>query len=265
VASIDRQPTKDELVRTYVVTGSASGIGRATAELLRASGHRVVGVDLHDADVVADLATPAGRTTLVDAVAQRTEGRIDAVIAAAGVGGVGSATVAVNYFGAVATLEGLRPLFARSSAPRAVVVASIGVTAEVDPDVVEACLSGNERAASDAAERTPHLAYTSTKRAIARWVRRQAPSPAWAGAGITLNAVGPGLVTTPMTADLLADPRKRMHLLERMPQPLGWPARPEQIAPALAWFASVENSMTTGQCLFVDGGLDAIRRGDDIW
>ncbi len=54
--------------RTYVVTGSASGIGAATAARLQASGHRVVGVDLRDADVIADLATKKGRRTLVDQV-----------------------------------------------------------------------------------------------------------------------------------------------------------------------------------------------------
>lgn len=42
-------------MRTYVVTGAASGIGAATAELIRERGHKVIGVDLRDADVTADL------------------------------------------------------------------------------------------------------------------------------------------------------------------------------------------------------------------
>jgi NAD(P)-dependent dehydrogenase (short-subunit alcohol dehydrogenase family) len=152
--------------------------------------------------------------------------------------------IAVNYFGAVATLDGLRPLLARADRPRAVVVASIGVTAAVDQDVVAACLAGDEQAAIDAARERPELAYTSTKRAIARWMRAHAPLAEWAGAGIPLNAVGPGLVETPMTAGLLA---------------------PSDIAPALDWLSSADNTMITGQCLFVDGGLEAVRRGDDIW
>ena len=105
-----------------------------------------------------------------------------------------------------------------------------------------------------AARRTPELAYTSTKRAIARWVRTQAPLAAWAGAGIPLNAVGPGLVDTPMTAGLLADSVMRSRLAEQMPMPLGWPAVPTDIAPALDWLSSADNTMITAQTLVVDGG-----------
>ena len=56
------------MARTYVVTGSASGIGRATCELLASEGHRVIDIDLHDASIEADLATPAGREAMVAAV-----------------------------------------------------------------------------------------------------------------------------------------------------------------------------------------------------
>jgi len=54
--------------RTYVVTGSASGIGKATKELLEERGEKVIGVDIHDADVVVDLCTASGRTELVEKV-----------------------------------------------------------------------------------------------------------------------------------------------------------------------------------------------------
>lgn len=46
-------------MRTYLVTGSASGMGRAVTEKLVAAGNSVIGVDLRDADVIADLSTPA--------------------------------------------------------------------------------------------------------------------------------------------------------------------------------------------------------------
>ena len=251
--------------RICVVTGSASGIGRATREHLERSGTRVIGIDRRDAELVLDLADPKDRAALAEGVAGLTGGRLDAVVAAAGLGGTGPDIIRVNFFGAVATMAGLRPLLARSAAPRVVAIASIGVTAEIDPATVDACLAHDEEAAVRAATEHSELAYTSSKRALARWVRRRAPTPDWAGAGITLNAVGPGLVATPMTQALLEDPVIRGELLARMPQPLGWPATPEQIAPVIAFLASAESSMTTGQCLFVDGGLDALRRGDDIW
>ncbi len=110
--------------RTCVVTGAASGIGAATAERLGRDGVRVIACDLHDADVIADLATPEGRAALVDRVAAASGGRIDAIVANAG-GGPAETSLQLNFFGAVATLEGLRPLMAASPSPRAVAVSSI--------------------------------------------------------------------------------------------------------------------------------------------
>ncbi len=239
------------------------------AQRLEGQGARVIGVDRSGGDVVADLAERAGRDRMLDEVERLSDGSVNAVIACSG-NGCGAAVtgadfVRINYFGAVATLVGLRPLLARADRPRAVVVASIGVTAAVDDSIVEACLAGDESAAIEATRGRAELADTSTKRAFARWVRGSAPDQDWAGAGITLNAVGPGMVATAMTEHLLADPEMRAMLVARMPMPLGWPAQPEQIAPALDWLSSADNSMITGQCLFVDGGIDALRRGDDIW
>jgi len=70
-----------KMSRTYVVTGSASGIGRATVELLIERGNRVIGVDIHDADVVVDLSTHEGRMDLVSKVTELSGGKIDAIIA----------------------------------------------------------------------------------------------------------------------------------------------------------------------------------------
>ena len=73
----------------------------------------------------------------------------------------------VNYFGAVATLLGLHPMLMRAAAPRAVVVASIGITAAVDDDIVAACLADDEARAVAASEGRESLTYTSSKRALA--------------------------------------------------------------------------------------------------
>jgi len=251
--------------RTYVVTGSASGIGRATCERLERDGHRVIDVDQHDASITADLATPAGRASLVDDVAAASGSRIDAIVANAGVMAAPELCVRVNFFGAVATLEGLRPLLAASDAPRAVATASSSVMNPTDPALIEACLSGDEDAAVSAAAGTGLLGYPSSKRALARWVRRHAPTEVWAGRGIALNAVAPGVVQTPMTAPLLADAQMRPIVDDAVPMPLGGYAEPAHIAEVIAFLASAEVQRVCGQVLFIDGGADALTLGEDIW
>lgn len=267
--------------RTYAVTGSASGIGAALAARLRGEGHTVVGVDLRDADVVADLTTEEGRADLVAGVTEKAGGRLDGVVAVAGLAAPVPATVAVNYFGAIATLEGLRPLLADSPAPRAAVVASLAAIDPVDERLFAALLASEEgralavaeeiaseaatRAAGDGAGEASGIIYSSSKRAIARWVRANAPSQRWAGASIPLNVVAPGVIETPMTAELLASEEGRAALNAGAPSPLNGPAAPPE-APAalLAWLVSAENTNLTGQVLFVDGGAESIRRPDVV-
>ena len=101
----------------YAVTGSASGMGRAAAEQLRADGHTVIGVDQRDADVVADLATPRGRADAAAAVLDRVDGRLDGAVLAAGVGPLPGAEnvrliLSVNYFGVTELLDAWRPVLA---------------------------------------------------------------------------------------------------------------------------------------------------------
>jgi NAD(P)-dependent dehydrogenase (short-subunit alcohol dehydrogenase family) len=107
------------LNRTFVVTGSASGIGQAIAGRLKTKGHSVLGVDLRDADIEVDLATPAGQQAMASEVARLSGGCIDGVAACAGVlrPDDPEVTLLVNYFGAVATLDLLRTLLARSPRP----------------------------------------------------------------------------------------------------------------------------------------------------
>ena len=68
---------------TYVVSGSASGIGAAVTARLRDHGHTVIGVDLRDAEVTGDLATTSGRDTALAAVGTMTD-RVDGVVPARG-------------------------------------------------------------------------------------------------------------------------------------------------------------------------------------
>ena len=257
--------------RTIVVTGAASGIGKASAELLQERGDTVIGVDLKGTDVNVDLTTAEGRTALVDQVREISGGTIDGILAIAGLAHPIPATVGVNFFGMVATLEGLRPLLAGSDAPRAAGVASMASLNPVDDELVDAMTAGDEAAALARAEilagddSTGYLIYGSTKKAFAQWVRRHAPTDDWAAAGIPLNAIAPGVIVTPMTAPLLESEEGREQIRAGVPMPLNGFA--EAIVPArlLAWLVSEENSHLCGQVVFVDGGSDAVIRGDSTW
>ena len=108
----------------------------ATKQLLEERGESVIGVGIRDADVLVDLTAPRDRERMVEEVEARSGGSIDTIIAVAGLAAPAPATAAVNYFGIVATLDGLRPLLAGSDSPRAVGVgsfASIGPRAEDEP------------------------------------------------------------------------------------------------------------------------------------
>ncbi len=257
--------------RTMVVTGAASGIGKATAELLRERGDTVIGVDLAGSDVSVDLTTAEGRATLVEKVTELSGGTIDGVLAIAGLAAPIPATIGVNFFGMVATFEGLAPLLAGSEAPRAVGVASMASLMSVDDELVAAMTAGDEAAALARAEvlaadpETGNLIYSSSKKAFAQWIRREAPSATWAGAGVPLNAIAPGVIVTPMTAPLLETEEGREAIRSGVPMPLNGFA--EAIVPArlLAWLASEENSHLCGQVVFIDGGSDAVIRGDGTW
>ncbi len=252
--------------RTVLVTGSANGIGAATSAFLAARGDRVVGLDLRNADICADLRTAEGRASAIGQALSLCGDSLDAVVACAGLAGADVAgMIGVNYFGTVALIEGLRAALARSAAPRVAVITSSATILPTDPGIVAACLAGDEVAAVAGGEADPNLAYASTKRALSRWIRRNAILPEWAGSGILLNGIAPGTVLTAMTAPILSTPEGRAMLAEATPIAVADYARPEDIAPLLGFLASEECRYLVGQVIFIDGGKDAIRRGDDIY
>jgi NAD(P)-dependent dehydrogenase (short-subunit alcohol dehydrogenase family) len=252
--------------RTILVTGSASGIGAALVARLRRQGDHVIGADLHDAEIEVDLATNEGREALVEVAASLAPQGLDGVIAGAGVlkADEPALMVAVNYFGAVATLEGLRSLLARSRQPRGVLITSIAVLYDVQPALVEACFAGDEARAKAAAAMVPEHVYSSTKRALALWLRRTAVLPTWGGAGILLNAVAPGTVKTPMTVQMLATEQSRGLLEKAAPLAVDGFAGPDELAGVLAFLVGPEAHYLVGQVIFVDGGTDAVLRPEVI-
>jgi NAD(P)-dependent dehydrogenase (short-subunit alcohol dehydrogenase family) len=246
---------------TVAITGSAGGIGGATRELLEAGGATVIGIDVRDAEVIADLATAEGRAAMVAEVTERSGGALDGVVAAAGVThDDGALVVSINYFGAVATLDGLRPLLVGRPGASAVAVSSNSSTTQpgLALELVAACLSGDEDAARSVSGHGVG-AYGASKLALARWVRRQAVTPEWVGAGVRLNAVAPGFIATPMTEgteDFI------FGLGDVYPIPAARPGTREEVAALLAYLLGPDAGFFCGSVITMDGGTDAVLRGE---
>jgi NAD(P)-dependent dehydrogenase (short-subunit alcohol dehydrogenase family) len=253
----------------FAVTGIASGMGAATGRLLRAAGHQVIGIDRHEADLQVDLATPAGRQAAIGGVREASGGRLDGAAMFAGLAGAtgrpGSLLVSVNYFGTTELLDAFRPLLAVAGESSAVAISSNSATCQPGwrPELAQACLSGDEaRARAIADEGDSVAAYPATKLAIARWVRRQAPTKEWAGAGIRLNAVAPGLIETPMVAETRSDPVLGP-LIGAFPLPLGRGGTAEELAALVTFLLGPQARFFCGSVLFCDGGTDALLRSAD--
>ncbi|MDF1604116.1 SDR family oxidoreductase [Nocardioides sp. YIM 152315] len=252
--------------RLVVVTGAASGIGAAVRRLLEERGDRVLGVDLEGTEVIADLATAAGRDAAVAAVLEQSGGAVDGVVTCAGLSGVAPALPHVNFFGTTELVAGLRGALSASRAPRVVVIGSISATQPVDQPLVDALLAADVAAVTAAtaaalADRRPQQLYPSSKSALAQWARRTAVSAGWADAGIPVNVVAPGVVLTPMSEALFGDPRMKKVMDAAVPMPLHGYSAPEDVARVIGFLLSPETTHVTGQVLYVDGGAEATLRG----
>lgn len=261
-------------MRTICITGSASGMGAATASRLRERGHRVIGVDVRDAEVVADLGTAEGRAAAIAGVESACDGSLDGLATFAGLGPLpgrsGALLGSVNYFGTIALLEGLRPQLARGTDAAVVAVSSNSTTCQpaIPHDLIDAFLAGDERRARALAEEHGSInTYPASKIAIARWVRRHAVGADWIGAGIRLNAIAPGLIDTPLVAEGMAD-AEMAGLLEQFPIPLGRPGRADELAALTEFLLGPDAGFFCGSVVWCDGGTDALLRTDDwpsIW
>lgn len=256
--------------RTVVVTGSASGMGAATAALLGAAGQQVIGVDRHDADVIADLGTAAGRTAAIEHVGKLGDGVVDGLVTFAGVGPRADISneelLSCDYFGTVELVAGLQDALVGGDAAAAVVISSHAATIhdDVDGELLAVLLAGDEAGAHAAARGLEIKAcYNTVKLAVARWARLRAAGPAWAGAGITLNVVAPGYIVTPMTEGMQAADPAIAEALRRIEMPIGRHGRPSDIAELVVFLLGPGARFISGSFIVSDGGVEALRRGAD--
>jgi 2-hydroxycyclohexanecarboxyl-CoA dehydrogenase len=230
--------------RTAVVTGGASGIGRATVELLTAAGARVFVADLNPADgdaaFVTSIPTDVASDDAIHALADRVTGE------------AGAPHVLVNAAGWDRIERFVDNDFAFLE--RIVEINLLGalkVTRAFLPSMLEAGRGRIVNVASDAGRvgSSGETAYASAKGGVIGFTKSLAREVA--RAGIHVNCVCPGPTDTPLFASL---PEKLRVSLERA-IPFGRLARPEEVAHAIVWLASERANFITGQTLSVSGGL----------
>lgn len=257
----------------YAITGSASGMGLETAARLRAAGHTVIGVDLGNADIVADLSTAAGRRAAADGVLAASGARLDGAVLAAGVGpGPGPARLRsitqVNVYGVVDLLDAWRPALAATGHAKVVVFGSNSATTTplVPARAVRALLASDPdkavRSVRVFGRNASVLLYAASKIAVSRWVRRHAVSTDWAGAGVRMNVLAPGAIMTPLLEEQLSSP-DRAKYVRSFPVPTGGFGSAGQLADWAVFMVSDAAEFLCGSVLVVDGGTDAYFRSDD--
>ncbi len=243
--------------KTALITGAASGIGRATAALFHAEGAKVAASDRNEAGLaelegVADLILAQDVTDearwreVVDAVVAAF-GRLDILVNSAGIalkGNIETATLtdfrrteAVNVEG---TFLGCREAIRVMKGNGGGSIVNLSSVAGIIGDAQSA-------------------AYCASKGAVRLLTKSAALHCGRAGYNIRLNSVHPSFADTPMVQELIASSKNPERVREGLMRaaPLGRMGRPEEVANAILYLASDESSFTTGIELMVDGGLTA--------
>ena len=242
-----------------VVTGAASGIGEATAQLLGELGADVIGLDRNPPSVglaqavTVDLRDRGSIAAAVDVIG----GNVDGVFNCAGLPQTepGTDVMLAGFIGARELTERLLPSMPAGSAVVSVsstaayrwrddlaVLTEFVATAGFD----DALAWGRAHLGADAAN------YALTKGAVIVYTARRAVE--LAPRGVRVNCVAPGPTDTPMTTQFA---RAVPGHMDRIPLPMGRMGAAREQAWALAFLGSPRASFITGETLYVDGGLVA--------
>jgi NAD(P)-dependent dehydrogenase (short-subunit alcohol dehydrogenase family) len=236
-----------------IVTGGASGIGRATAELLAARGAKVAALDINPDQVAdplvgirCDVTDDASVRAAVAEAAERF-GRLDIVINNAGIGAQGDVAanddaqwhqvLDVNVVGMARVSRAALPWLRQSPSAAIVNTCSIAAWAGLPQRALYSASKG--------------AVYGLTLAMAADHVRE----------GIRVNAVAPGTVDTPWVGRLLdaaPDPAAERAALQAR-QPSGRLVSADEVAHAICYLASPLSGSTAGTVLAVDGGMYGLR------
>jgi len=251
---------------TYVITGGASGIGAAIGAQLQNEGHRIVVVDIQQADIVADLSCAEGRAAAIAAIKRATHNELTGLVTCAGIGSHipnQGLIAAVNYFGSVDLIEGVRPMLSDHRAS-VLLISSNSASMTTNPEFVDALLADDEiNATRIAATMASQPVYSGSKQALTRWMRHH--SQAYAAQGIRMNAIAPGYTRTPLSAAVENDANYGAAIKQFIDSiPIVRPGMPQDMADAASFLLSDKASFICGAMLFIDGGHDAMLRPDQF-
>jgi len=246
--------------RVALITGAASGIGRATARRFLAEGARVAAADVNGDGLEAEFAGHDGAVTVAGDVSDPAGA---ARMAAAAVEAFGTIDILVNCAGIARYTNFLELPIEEWQLVQDVNSTGTFLMAQAVARymVAERPLRQHSRALVNIASVEAHVVlassghpqvhYNASKGAVHMITRALAVE--LAPHGIRVNSICPGLTETPLAAYALATPERRASIEKLVP--LGRVAQPGEIAAAALFLASEDASYITGEALVVDGGF----------